>query len=161
MVAILTEQGRVAVAAYMSEQPLHMAWGNGSVAWDTTPVQAGPNETSLVAEVGRLKATAIQYAVPNASGTIDLPEGRFNVSATPTKYLLLTFEFAYNHAIGEDIRELGVFIGTTLATGVPAGTIYLTPDQIDNPGRLVVVERVARFTRQSNTKQKFTYVIEF
>ncbi|BCP56327.1 hypothetical protein K32_49440 [Kaistia sp. 32K] len=159
--AILTESGRVAVAVHISEQPLHMAWGNGNVAWDTTPVPPTPSETDLVAEVGRLKASSIQFAVPAQNGSIELPEGNFNVSATPTKYLLLNFNFGYNHAVGQDIRELGVFVGTVAAAGVPPGANYLTPDQVENVGRMMVVERVPKFTRQSNTQQKFTYVIEF
>lgn len=159
--AILTESGRIAVAQYISAQPLHMAWGNGSVSWDATPVLPNVDDVALVAEIGRLKATTIQYAVPSASGTIDLPEGKFNISLAPTKYLLLNFEFAYTHAVGQDIRELAVFVGTTVKSGVPADTVYLTPAQLETAGRMMVVERVAKFTRAANTKQKFTYVIQF
>lgn len=159
--AILTESGRIAVAQHISAQPLHMAWGNGSVSWDATPVLPNVDDVALVAEIGRLKATTVQYAVPSASGTIDLPEGKFNISLTPTKYLLLNFEFAYTHAVGQDIRELAVFVGTTVKSGVPADTVYLTPAQLETAGRMMVVERVVKFTRVANTKQKFTYVIQF
>lgn len=159
--AILTESGRIAVAQYISEQPLHMAWGNGSTSWDVTPVLPNVDDTALVAEIGRLRATTIQFAVPSTTGTIDLPEGKFNISLTPTKFLLLNFEFAYTHAVGQDIREMAVFVGTTLKAGVPVDTAYLTPAQLASAGRMMVVERVAKFTRQANTKQKFTYVIQF
>ena len=159
--AILTESGRIAVAQYLSSQPIHMAWGNGSVSWDTTPVLPSVNDAVLVAEIGRLVATAVQFAVPASGGTISLPEGTFNISASPTKYLLLSFEFAYTHAVGQDIRELAVFVGSTAKSSVAAGTTYLTPAQLQLVGQMLVVERVAKFTRQANTKQKFTYVIQF
>lgn len=159
--AILTESGRIAVAQYISDQPLHMAWGNGATAWDTTPTLPDVDDTALVAEIGRLEATTVQFAVPSPTGSIDLPEGKFNISGTPTKYLLLNFEFAYTHAVGQDIREMGVFVGCTAKAEVPPGTTYLTPGQIELAGRMMVVERVAKFTRQANTKQKFTYVIQF
>ena len=158
--AILTESGRIAVAEYITAQPLYMAWGNGSAAWDATPVLPSVDDVALVAEVGRLKAATVQYAVPSTTGSIELPEGKFNISATPTKYLLLNFEFAYTHAVGQDIRELAVFVGTTAKPAAGAAT-YLAPDQILAAGRMMVVERVAKFTRASNTKQKFTYVIQF
>lgn len=159
--AILTESGRIAVAQHLSTQPIHMAWGNGLPAWDATPVLPSVDDTALVAEIGRLVATAVQFAVPAAGGTISLPEGSFNISPTPTKYLLLTFEFEYTQAVGQVIRELAVFVGATAKSSVPAGTKYLTPAQIELAGQMLVVERVAKFTRQSNTKQKFTYVIQF
>ncbi|QNJ57337.1 baseplate protein [Pseudomonas phage Dolphis] len=138
-----------------------MGWGNGSPSWDATPVPPNVDSVALLAEIGRLKATTIQFAVPSSAGTIELPEGKFNLSLVPTKYLLLNFEFSYSQAVGQDIREMGVFVGTTAKSGVPSSTIYLTPDQIEDSGRMMVVERVAKFTRQSNTKQKFTYVIQF
>ena len=159
--AILTESGRVAVAQYLSTQPIHMAWGNGLPAWDATPVAPSVDDVVLVAEIGRLIATTVQFAVPAAGGSISLPEGAFNISATPTKYLLLGFEFDYTHAVGQNIRELAVFLGSTAKSSVAAGTKYLTPAQIELAGQMLVVERVAKFTRQSNTKQKFTYVIQF
>lgn len=159
--AILTESGRIAVAHYIAEQPLHMAWGSGAAAWDTVPVPATPNETSLVDEVGRLKATTVQFALPDSDGPIALPEGSFAISAQPSKYLLLTFEFDYTDAVGEDIRELGVFVGTETQSGIPANSRYLIPSQIASPGRMLVAERVGKFTRAANTKQKFTYVIQF
>lgn len=159
--AILTESGRIAVAEYIAAQPIHMAWGNGSASWDATPVLPNVDDVALVAEIGRLKAATVQYAVPSTTGTIDLPEGKFNISLASTKYLLLNFEFAYTHAVGQDIRELAVFVGTVAKSTVPAGTTYLTPAQLDAVGRMMVIERVAKFTRQANTKQKFTYVIQF
>ena len=159
--AILTESGRIAVAQYISSQSIHMAWGNGAIAWDTLPVLPSVNDTTLVAEIGRLVATTVQYATPIAGGAISLPEGTFNVSASPTKFLLLTFEFSYSQAVGQDIRELAVFVGSTAKSSVATGTTYLTPDQIQSAGQMLVVERVAKFTRQANTKQKFTYVIQF
>lgn len=159
--AILTESGRIAVAQYISDQPIHMAWGNGSASWDATPVLPNVDDVALVAEIGRLRATTIQFAVPSATGSIDLPEGKFNISPTATKYLLLNFEFAYSHAVGQDIREMAVFVGSTLKAGVPPDTAYLLPAQLASVGRMMVVERVAKFTRQANTKQKFTYVIQF
>lgn len=159
--AILTESGRVSVAHYISQQPLHMAWGNGLPAWDVTPEPNDPSQTDIVDEIGRLVATRVQFASPDPVGEVMLPEGNFSISGAPTKYLLLTFDFQYNNAIGQDIRDLGVFVGTTVKTSVPPETQYLVPSNIQDPGMLLVAERVSKFTRVSNVKQKFIYVIEF
>lgn len=159
--AILTEAGRRSVAKYLSAQPLHMAWGNGDPAWDDAPEPVDPEQVDITAEVGRLKASRIQFAIPAADGEIELPEGKFNIVGTPTKYLMLTFDFEYTNAVGQDIRDLGVFIGTQPVAGVDPTTKYLAPNQIEDPGMLLVAERVIKFTRTSNVKQRFIYVIQF
>lgn len=159
--AILTEAGRTAVAHYISEQPLHMAWGRGVEAWDITPVPITPHETMLVSEVGRRAATSKQFVLPDADGEIVLPEGRFTISLTPTKYLFLRFQFEYQDAVGEDIREYGVFVGTVPLSSVPSNTKYLLPDQIEDPGRMLVAERVTKYPRADNRRELFSYVIQF
>lgn len=159
--AILTESGRTSVAYYLSLQNIHMAWGNGNASWDDEPERNDPSDTALVSEVGRLKATRVQFVNPDPAGAIELPEGRFTLSVDPTKYLYLEFDFSYQHAIGEVIREASVFLGTTLKEGVSPSTAYLTPLQIENQGRMLVAERFGKFTRQANVRQKFSYVIQF
>ena len=159
--AILTETGRASVAHYLSMQPLHMAWGNGSPDWDASPVPVEPGTTQVVSEIGRMAATRVQFAMPDSQGEIELPEGRFSITGVPTKYLMLSFDFSYSHAVGQDIRDLGVFVGTTTKPDVPVGTEYLLPNQIQSPGMMLVAERVVKFTRTSNVKQKFIYIIQF
>lgn len=159
--AILTESGRISVAKYLANQPLHMAWGTGSPDWDVTPSPNDPNQTEIVAEIGRLQATRVQFAVPDPEGEIDLPEGNFSIVGSPTKFLMLTFDFGYTSAVGQDIRDLGVFVGTAPKPEVPADTKYLIPAQIQDPGLLLVAERIIKFTRTSNVKQRFIYVIQF
>ena len=34
--ALLTRSGRIALAASLKNQPLHLAWGSGSPSWETT-----------------------------------------------------------------------------------------------------------------------------
>lgn len=36
--AILTNSGRIAMTISVKTQPIHLAWGSGSAAWDTAPV---------------------------------------------------------------------------------------------------------------------------
>lgn len=159
--AILTESGRVSAARYLALQPLHMAWGNGLPDWDTNPSPNDPSQTDIVNEIGRLKATRVQFCLPDPAGEIELPEGTFAIVGTPTKYLMLTFDFEYTSAVGQDIRDLGVFIGTKTTTGIPPETKYLIPSQVAEKGMLLVAERVSKFTRTSNVKQRFIYVIQF
>ena len=49
--AILTNSGRVAMAQSVKAQPIHLAWGSGSAAWDTTPVPESITATALLAGI--------------------------------------------------------------------------------------------------------------
>ena len=49
--AILTNSGRVAMAMSVKAQDLHLAWGSGDAAWDTTPVPESITAEALLGSV--------------------------------------------------------------------------------------------------------------
>ncbi|EAB4417285.1 hypothetical protein D7B12_17800 [Salmonella enterica] len=162
MPAILTESGREAVAAAINNQPIYLAWGTGDVAWDAAKPTEAVNTTALTAEVGRRKLTQSMFCTPKTDGEIIVSLGRFTASPNnaPTKYLYLRFAYDFGDAAGQAIRELGVFVGTTLKPGV-TGTDYVLPAQVDAPGRLLVLEYIDKLTRTAQIRQQFEFVIQF
>ena len=161
MAAILTTSGRIAIATAIKARTAHLAWGSGSTAWGNTPPEPAANSTALVAEVGRRKATQVDYCVPATNGAISVPEGRFDISATPTNNLYFKFHFEFEEAVGSTIREQAIFLDTVLAAGVPAAQFYLTPAQVAQPGTLLVIERRAPIIREITTRQLFEFVVTF
>ena len=159
--AILVDAGRIAIAQAVKDQSIYLAWGSGDVAWDTTPVPEPTDATALVAEIGRRVVTAAEFCTPNSGGDIIVPPGRFSVSSTPTRYLFLSFTFDFNDAPSAIIRELGVFLGTTLKSTVPPGTEYVVPSQIQLPGNMLQLERIGRLERSNAIRQRFEFVIQF
>lgn len=159
--AILTDSGRAAVATAILAQPIHLAWGNGDVAWDSSPSPETPATSNLLAEVGRRKVTQALYCRPDPAGELIVSEGRFTVSQTPTKYLYLRFAFDFMDAADQTIRELGVFIGTTAKSSVPVGQDYLLPADIDNHGQLLVLEHIQKLVRSPQVRQQFEFVVQF
>lgn len=159
--AILTNSGRVAMAQSVKAQPIHLAWGSGSAAWDTTPVPESITATALLAEIGRRAATYVQYCEPNEAGAIIVPTGRFSETATPTKHLYMRFAFDFTDAPTSTIRELAVFVGTQIAAGLPAGQMYFEPGQVTNPGTLLVIEHIQKFERSASVRQTFEFVVTF
>lgn len=153
--------GRIAVAELVATQPIHVAWGTGNPAWDITPEPEPNNATVLVAEVGRRMATQVAFVNPDPTGAIETPQGNFSLSATPTRHLYVRVAFAFNEASDARIRELGVFIGTTVQAGLPAGQRYFTPTQIVNPGRLYLLDRSQNFQRNGSVRPSFEYVLPF
>lgn len=160
MAAIYPNEGRKFLAYSLTQQAsgIYVAWGNGSSGWDTTPVAPTLADTALVAEHGRRKAQNVAYAVVNAGGSIILDTGTYSISATPTNLLYVLGQFQLTDAVGQVIREVGVFGGTVLNGGV-SDSSYVTPSQ-RAAGYLMAVNRFTAFTRTSTTRQNFEFVIE-
>lgn len=161
MAAILTLSGRTAIATAIKSRTAHMAWGTGLSGWGATPPAPATTDTALVAEIGRRKATQIEYVTPDASGAIVVPEGAYSISATPTLALYFKFFFDFTDAVGFTIREQAVFLDTVAGASVPAAQFYLTPAEVQNPGTLLVIQRTAPFTREITTRQLFEFVVTF
>ena len=160
--AVLQNTGRIALARAVAAQPIHLAWGRGLPAWDDLPEPEPTNITGLVDEIGRRTATQVGYVVPDAAGDIELPSGdRYTASAEPTKWLFVRFTFNYADAEGETVRELGIFLGTQPAAGLPAGQRYFTPGQLASAGEIYALERLPAFPRNGAVRQVFEYVLPF
>lgn len=157
--AILTSSGRAAVAASIKDETLYLAWGNGLVAWDSTPVDPVAGDDDLEAEVGRRLVQIADYAVADAGGIIQFPGGdNYSVSAVPTGnlYLKVTFDFA--DASDQVIREVGLFQGTVPATGHESDA-YLTPENVADKGILMTLDRFAKITRSVNNREIFEMIL--
>ena len=149
--AVLTFLARVAWAKYLLSRPLFLAIGKGQDSWDTTPKEADYEATALVKEIGRKKLTRSFFVNEDDDGDIDMPGGRkYSYSETPTRHIYLSCMFNYGEGVAEPIREVplgaccatGVFIDTQIKAGLPSTQSYFTPDQIQNPGSLILLEHL-------------------
>jgi hypothetical protein len=164
--AILTTSGRTALAASVAAQPLHLAWGAGSPAWDTTPVAETIGLTALTAELGRRVVDEIKFVTPDVAGAISVPNGRFTAlpAGQKSNNLYLRFNFEYLDASTASIREVGVFIGTIIKPAVitaEPGRRYFAPADLQDPGILLAVQRTARIIRSAQTRQAVELVVVF
>ncbi|EBL7042085.1 TPA: hypothetical protein JK846_003578 [Escherichia coli] len=163
--AILVESGRAAVATAIMNQPIHLAWGEGDPSWDVTKPTENTSTTSLVKELGRLKAVDAYSVVPNNNnGSIVVSGGKFDKSPNnaATKYLYLRFQFDFMDAQYASIRELGIYVGTQVSASVANPNAYL-PDGAGNysGGQLLVLEYLDKLVRSSQIRQQFEFVIQF
>lgn len=160
--AILTTAGRTAIAVAVNSRPLHLAWGTGSAGWDATPVAEPVGATALVAELGRRAVSIKRYVVANAGGDIIVPSGVYSESPgdAPTNSLYLRTNFDYADSPTAVIREVGLFMDTTLASGL-GGISYFTGGQVTSPGILVSLQRITRIDRSGSVRQAFEFVLTF
>lgn len=157
--AILTTSGRTALAAALANETLHLAWGTGNPDWDDNPVVEPIDATALISEVGRRRASLVAFCVPDEEGDIIVPTGRFQSQTEPSNNLYLRFNFDFSDASSSIIREAGVFVGTEVIEGLPAGQFYFLPGQIADPGTLVAIERFPAITRSGAVRQSFEFVL--
>jgi len=153
--------GRIATAALIAAQPIHVAWGTGDPAWDSAPAPEPVDALGLIAEVGRRTATQVGYVIPDDAGTIETPQGNFSLSLEPTRWLYIRVVFAFDDAPTEHIREIGVFIGTETAEELPVGQRYFTPAQVTDGGQCYLIDRSQNFERSGSVRAAFEYILPF
>lgn len=159
--AILVNSGRGAMAAALMLQPFYLAWGGGDPDWDLLENPPPPSVLSvaLVNETGRHILTAASFCTEDPEGEIVVPTGRYTASVAQTNHIYLRFNFDFEDGAGLEIREIGVFSGGSVIAGLPPGQLYFDPAEVDDPGTLVLLENVDLFTRASNIRQTFEFVL--
>lgn len=157
---ILVQSGRIAIAQSLAAQPLHLAWGIGNGSW-TTPPSESASATALISELGRRQIVDVGYVVPDVDGLIVLAAGSFTVSTDPTKYLYLKADFDFADASSSVIREIGLFVGSTMVGGLPGGQRYFVPSEVATQGRMVSLQNLVPIYRSPAIRENFEIVIEF
>jgi hypothetical protein len=159
--AILTTTGRIAFQSAMSVRSMHLAWGTGDVSWGGSPPAESTESVALVAEVGRRAPLQIAFVEPDAEGAVELPGGeKYSIVEEATRYLMLDFHFAFLDAATDTIREIGIFVDTVTAEGISPSKPYLLPEEVEDPGILLVTENLdLPIVRSEAVRERFTYIL--
>ncbi|WP_264704349.1 hypothetical protein [Wolbachia endosymbiont (group B) of Apotomis betuletana] len=127
---------------------------------ESTPPELITSE-KLLNELGRRTADEVLFCTGDENGELLTPTGRFNPSNVPTNNLYLKFNFDFNDAANQVIRELGVMVGTKIKEGLPEGQRYFEPKDVENPGILLVLEHTVPLIRTAATRETFSFVVTF
>lgn len=117
--------------------------------------------TTLLKEVGRRVVDEILFCVGDEDGELITPTGRFKLSNVPTNNLYLKVTFDFTDAANQVIRELGVMVGTRVKEELPLGQRYFEPQDIEDPGILLVLEHTVPLIRTAATRETFSFVVTF
>ena len=117
--------------------------------------------TALIDEIARRAVDEVYFVEPDPDGEISLSTGRYRTSTTPTPHLFIRTKFDFTDAVGATIREQAVFVGTQTDQNLPAGQRYFTPDQLTDPGVLLLIENTPPIVRQASTRETFEFVLTF
>lgn len=172
--ATLTTAGRAFCAEATANEALFVAWGSGDDAWD----EAGASLPSLVQrealfhELGRRIPTTVGFVTPDAEGSIVIPTGtlpdgsvqsvRYSQVPYATPFLYVRVNFDNADAANATIREMGLFGGTVLQEGLPAGQRYFIPAELEQPGKLIAAEIVRpSYPRSPSVRETYEFVLPF
>ncbi|MBC6685711.1 hypothetical protein H9I48_00295 [Wolbachia pipientis] len=125
-----------------------------------TPPESITSE-KLLNELGRRVVDEMLFCVGDENGELVTPSGRFKPSNVPTNNLYLKFTFDFTDAANQVIRELGVMVGTKVKEKVPPGQRYFEPQDIEDPGILLVLEHTVPLIRTAATRETFSFVVTF
>ncbi|MBA8758087.1 hypothetical protein HCR18_03300 [Wolbachia pipientis] len=128
-------------------------------------IQDTPQElitsATLIKEVGRRVVDEVLFCVGDENGELLTPSGKFKSSDVPTNNLYLKFTFDFTDAANQVIRELGVMVGTKVKEKLPPGQRYFEPQDIEDPGILLVLEHTVPLIRTAATRETFAFVVTF
>ncbi len=152
--SILTYAGRVAMAKYIQSSKVYLAIGEGDPSWGTIPDAPDYEATGLIKEIGRKLVTRAFFVKEDDNGIIDMPDGRrYSISDEPTRIIYFHFIFNFGEGIEVPIKEAGIFIGTKIKAGLPENQTFFTPDEIENPGTLLLLEHLENEDRLTPNKK--------
>lgn len=114
---------------------------------------------ALLNEIGRRKPASKAYVIKDPNGDIQANNFKWSQVNYPTENIFLSFRFNDDEGIGSSIYQIGVFIGAVFNSGLPAGQMYFTPAQLQDPGSLYLLENYEPFPRNTGTRPSFEIVI--
>jgi hypothetical protein len=87
--------------------------------------------------------------------------GRFTLSETPTRNLFIRVRYNFSDGSGYTIRELGLFINSETDGELPPGQEYFLPNQVIDPGILLLIEHEPAMIRTPAVRESFAFVVTF
>lgn len=152
----------VAIAEAIKNQDLYLGWGGKTdgLIWENEPPNIDANLTVLPNEICRRKIIKKSFLVEDPNGTISAGNKKWSKSDTPTKNLLLDVTSSPDDVPTATIYSIGVYVGTKIKS-TSSRVDFLLPEDLENPGSLLVSQYVVPIIRNSATSESRQIVICF
>lgn len=164
----------VSQSGYTYNQPGDYVLNGNQVDWSppgAQPIQGSAYQayyryrdespTVLINELGRQVQRVTNFMVRDNNGAFDFNGVKYSITTTPTNILMVQFEFPSLAASDKHIFQLGLYLGTQRAGGVPSSVTYLTPNQMASRGSMLVYENITPLERLSGKREYFNYLMIF
>lgn len=152
----------IAIAEAIKNQDLYLGWGGKAdgLIWENEPPNIDASLTVLPNEICRRKIIKKSFLVEDPNGTISAGNKKWSKSDTPTKNLLLDVTSSPTDVPTATIYSIGVYVGTKIKT-TSSRVDFLLPEDLENPGTLLVSQYIVPIIRNSATSESRQIVICF
>lgn len=151
-------------------------YGNVTVPsdMDDNPPNPDPTVTSVVEPIGYKKIVAVYFVTPYMQGQT-VPPNQQVIDYGSSKWLTVDSSLAYEQNLtdlewdvdimGTDFpaapfRQIGLYYGLTMASGVDPNSTILLPNQVSNPGYLEMIHnRPISYLNTSTNRTHISYVM--
>ena len=161
--ATLTTNGRAVLAQALKSIPFYIGLGAGLAEWDTaekTTSTESRDLTALVTPVFYRKITDLRFVKDDAAGDIQMDNGTYSFSDTPTNLLYVSTRLDFADCPNATIREVGIFANLTPVDTVPEGQYSFTPDEVKDAGTLFFIDhQTTPIYRNAARRESFEIVI--
>jgi len=164
--ATFTEEGHIALALAMYQVPFFLALGtlpeDYSAKWtvDQEPPTFDP-EASIIQPIGYKIETYKTFVQESPDGIIEAFGTRYNPSNTPSRFLYIEFKLDKEDAAGLTIYQLGFMINTKIKSDVPQGKQFFLPDEIEDPGILMIGENIRPAYKNIGEVRQYYTLLQF
>jgi hypothetical protein len=158
--AVFTVGGRTVTGKLFYQEAFFLAVGVGSPTWDTTLEAPSPALADLVDPVGVTRCREIAYVIPSETGDIVTSDGaKFERSENPSRYVYMEFKLDLHDAEPNTLRESGIYHGTEIEEGIPAGQFWIPEADVIEYGTLIYADRFNSIVRDGTIEQSFSCVL--
>jgi len=112
-----------------------------------------------------------KYVKPSSQGDIKIYKGidakkkpiyeRYSASSAPTASLMVRFVLDPEDAGEAYVREVGVFSGTKIKSGLPSGKRFFSHSEIQDRGRLVLLDYVKLQKYDYDVQPDYQFILNF
>lgn len=159
---ILTTNYKHHLAQHIIDSELMLAWGTGDENWQDDDFSTANQsaETALSAELGRRVLVIKTFALPDAGGEIQLPNGSYTATTEPSDIVYLKCLFEYDDEPTAVIREYGVFMNSKTNASLPVGQQYFSAADVVDAGLMISYSRLRTpLYRTADTRQAIEIII--
>ena len=167
MALVMTEVGHVAIASAVKQQDFYLCIGGLPEGFERPwtveeePPAFDPKATGLILPFGYRKAARVLFAFEDPNGIIVAAGKRWSVTEEPTRHVYIEFRLDAEDAVGKTIYQTGLFMNLRPKADVPEGKLFLLPEEVEDPGILLMGENIRPFYRYEGVREIFEFVLTF
>lgn len=136
----------------------------GSAEYEYNAEPEDPATTEIVTPLAYKKVLTklwVQQVSPEDEFDYLVGGNHYALSIEPTRLIYVEVELRPEELSLSIIREVGIFLGTTVDVGFPEGQLLFQPEDVATLGMLYALKYYSPIIRNDYSKEHFAYILQF